>query len=95
MTHSLTNVISSIQFNLDAKLTLGFFREATLPELSDLENLDKRRAMMDEQERKEWAFRESEIEKLQEARLEVLMRILQEREDTHAELNNKTLDRLW
>ena len=40
-----------------------FFREATLPALSDLENLDKRRKMMDEQERKEWAFREKEIEK--------------------------------
>ena len=38
-------------------------REATLPPLSDTENLDKRRKMMDEQERKEWSFREQEIEK--------------------------------
>ena len=46
-------------------LTLCLFwqpREATLPALNDVENLEKRRAMMDEQERKEWAFREKEIE---------------------------------
>jgi len=34
-----------------------------LPPLNDLERLDERRKMMDEQERKEWAFRESEIGK--------------------------------
>ena len=38
--------------------------ESTLPPLSDLSQLEKRRQMMEEQERKEWAFRESEIEKL-------------------------------
>ncbi|EDO40940.1 predicted protein [Nematostella vectensis] len=69
--------------------------ESTLPALNDMDNLEKRRHMMDEQERREWAFRESEIEKLQEARLEVLQRILQEREEDHAELNTKRLDRLW
>ena len=39
------------------------FREATLPALNDLEKLGQRSKMMDEQERKEWAFREQEIEK--------------------------------
>ena len=38
-------------------------REATLPALNDTENLEKRKKMMDEQERREWAFREQEIEK--------------------------------
>ena len=38
-------------------------REATLPPLNDLEQMEKRRRMMEEQERKEWAFRESEIKK--------------------------------
>jgi len=38
-------------------------REATLPALNDMENLEKRKRMMDEQERREWAFREQEIEK--------------------------------
>lgn len=69
--------------------------EATLPALNDVENLEKRKRMMDEQERREWSFREQEIEKLQEARLEVLKRILEQREEDHAELNTKRLDRLW
>jgi len=69
--------------------------EATLPALNDVDNLEKRRAMMDEQERREWAFREKEIEELQEARLEVLIKILQQREDTHTDLNNKRLDHIW
>ena len=38
--------------------------EATLPPLSDVSQLDKRRKMMDEMERKEWTLREQEIEKL-------------------------------
>lgn len=37
--------------------------EATLPPLNDVSQLEKRRKMMDEMERKEWALREQEIEK--------------------------------
>ena len=37
--------------------------EATLPPLNDPTQWEKRRRMMEEQERKEWAFRETEIEK--------------------------------
>ena len=37
--------------------------EATLPPLSDMSQLEKRRKMMDDMERREWALRESEIEK--------------------------------
>ncbi len=37
--------------------------EANLPPLNDLSQLDKRGRMMEEMERKEWAFREKEIEK--------------------------------
>lgn len=33
--------------------------------------------------------------RLQEARLEVLQTILREREENHAELNTKRLDKLW
>lgn len=47
----------------NVNLSIVILRESTLPELNDLENLDKRRRMMDEQERREWAFREQEIEK--------------------------------
>ena len=38
--------------------------ESTLPPLNDTSQLDKRRKMMDDMERKEWALREEEIEKL-------------------------------
>ncbi|XP_012944765.1 cilia- and flagella-associated protein 91 [Aplysia californica] len=69
--------------------------EANLPPLSDVSQLDKRRKMMDEMERKEWALREQEIEKLQEARLEVLKQLLKQREENHQELNIKRLDKLW
>ena len=37
--------------------------EAGLPPLNDVDQLDKRRRMMDEMERKEWSLREQEIEK--------------------------------
>ena len=47
----------------DITLYYQTFREATLPSLNDTENLEKRKKMMDEQERREWAFREEEIEK--------------------------------
>ncbi len=36
--------------------------EGSLPPLADAEQMEKRRRMMEEQERKEWAFRENEIE---------------------------------
>jgi len=69
--------------------------EASLPPLNDLEKLDQRRKMMDEQERKEWAFRESEIEKLQTTKLQVLKKMLKNREEKNSELNTKRLDKLW
>lgn len=37
--------------------------EKTLPPLDDLTQLEKRRRMMEDMERKEWAFREHEMEK--------------------------------
>lgn len=37
--------------------------EATLPPLIDTSHFEKRRKMMNEMERKEWAFREQEIQK--------------------------------
>ncbi|XP_066562990.1 cilia- and flagella-associated protein 91 isoform X2 [Amia ocellicauda] len=66
--------------------------EATLPPLDDLSQLDKRRRMMDEMERKEWAFREGEIDKLQEARLQVLVKLLQQREEKQQQANVRRLD---
>uniref|UniRef100_A0A671N6W5 Cilia- and flagella-associated protein 91 n=1 Tax=Sinocyclocheilus anshuiensis TaxID=1608454 RepID=A0A671N6W5_9TELE len=66
--------------------------EATLPPLNDLSQLDKRRRMMEEMERKEWAFREKEIEKLQEARLTLLVQLLRQREEKQAEVKMDRLD---
>ncbi|XP_004633388.1 cilia- and flagella-associated protein 91 [Octodon degus] len=69
--------------------------EATLPPLNDISQLEKRRKMMNAMERKEWAFREQEIEKLQELRLEVLKELLKKRDGNQNELNMKHLDAQW
>ncbi|NXL50362.1 CFA91 protein, partial [Podilymbus podiceps] len=69
--------------------------EATLPAMDNASQIVKRRKMMDDMERKEWAFREQEIEKLQEVRLEVLKKLLQKREENQNKLNAKRLDDHW
>ncbi|XP_009990364.1 PREDICTED: protein MAATS1-like [Tauraco erythrolophus] len=69
--------------------------EATLPSMDSASQIAKRRKMMDDMERKEWAFREKEIEKLQEVRLEVLKKLLQRREKNQNELDAKRLDDHW
>ncbi|XP_049680191.1 cilia- and flagella-associated protein 91 [Accipiter gentilis] len=69
--------------------------EATLPTMDNASQIMKRRKMMDDMERKEWAFREQEIEKLQEVRLEVLKKLLQRREKNQNELDAKRLDDHW
>ncbi|XP_069328774.1 cilia- and flagella-associated protein 91 isoform X2 [Eulemur rufifrons] len=69
--------------------------EATLPPLSDTSQFEKRRRMMNAMERKEWAFREQEIEKLQEIRLEVLKELLRKREENQNEVNMKKLNAQW
>ncbi|KAM6162144.1 cilia- and flagella-associated protein 91 [Erethizon dorsatum] len=69
--------------------------EATLPPLSDTSQFEKRRKMMNAMEWKEWAFREQEIEKLQELRLEILKELLKKRDENQNELNMKHLDAQW
>ncbi|KAM9020389.1 cilia- and flagella-associated protein 91 isoform 2-T3 [Ara ararauna] len=69
--------------------------EATLPAMDSASNIEKRRKMMEDMERKEWAFREQEIEKLQEARLEVLKKLLWRQEENQNELVAKRLDAHW
>ncbi|KAJ8283072.1 hypothetical protein COCON_G00055910 [Conger conger] len=66
--------------------------EATLPPLNDLAQLSRRRRMMDEMERKEWAFREGEIQKLQEKRLALLTQVITQREERQQQLLIKHLD---
>ncbi|XP_053154496.1 cilia- and flagella-associated protein 91 isoform X2 [Hemicordylus capensis] len=69
--------------------------EATLPPLNDAAHIAKRRRMMEEMERKEWAFREEEIEELQEVRLELLKALLKNREENRDELDVSRLDTHW
>lgn len=69
--------------------------EATLPPLDDLSQLDKRRRMMEEMEVKEWAFREGEIQKLQEARLTVLKDLLRQRDEAQKEVTNERLNHIY
>uniref|UniRef100_A0A3P9AVL4 Cilia- and flagella-associated protein 91 n=1 Tax=Maylandia zebra TaxID=106582 RepID=A0A3P9AVL4_9CICH len=69
--------------------------EASLPPLSDLSQLDKRRRLMEEMEAKEWAFREGEIEKLQEARLEVLKDLLRQRDEAQKDVTNDRLNQIY
>ncbi|KAM7248233.1 hypothetical protein CapIbe_000272 [Capra ibex] len=69
--------------------------EDTLPSLSDTSQFEKRRRMMNAMERKEWAFREQEIEKLQEIRLEVLKELLKKRDENQKEVNMARLNAQW
>ncbi|XP_054858661.1 cilia- and flagella-associated protein 91 isoform X2 [Eublepharis macularius] len=69
--------------------------EATLPPLNDALHVAKRRRMMEEMERNEWAFREEEIEELQEVRLELLKALLRKREENRNELDVSRLDHHW
>lgn len=69
--------------------------EATLPLLSDTTQYEKRRRMMDARERKEWAFREKEIEKIQEVRLGILQELLKKRSNNQNEVNMRLLNTQW
>lgn len=69
--------------------------EKTLPPVDDVSQLSKRRAMMEELERKEWVIREREIEKLQQVRLQVLKQILEKREEDNNGTNTERLNAIW
>ncbi|XP_028249364.1 cilia- and flagella-associated protein 91 isoform X2 [Parambassis ranga] len=69
--------------------------EATLPPPNDMSQLDKRRRMMEEMEAKEWAFREGEIQKLQDARLAVLKDLLMQRDEAQEHVTNERLNQIY
>ncbi|KAM3842274.1 cilia- and flagella-associated protein 91-like [Diretmus argenteus] len=69
--------------------------EATLPPLDDLSQLDKRRRMMEEMEIEEWAFREGQIQKLQESRIAVLKDLLRQREEAQKKGTMQRLDQKY
>ncbi|KAJ3591868.1 hypothetical protein NHX12_006999, partial [Muraenolepis orangiensis] len=66
--------------------------EASLPPLDDLSQLEKRRRMMEAMDTVEWAFREQEIHKLQEARLAVLRDLLSQRDRAQTHTTAQRLD---
>ncbi|NWU75952.1 CFA91 protein, partial [Onychorhynchus coronatus] len=69
--------------------------EASLPPMDSPSNTAKRLKMMEEMERKEWAFREQEIEKLQKIRLEILKKMLRRREENQDKVDAKRLCDHW
>lgn len=69
--------------------------EATLPAINDPTMWEKRLKMMTEMERKEWLFREQEIEQLQNIRMQLLKKMLKTREENQQNILVKRLDRLW
>ncbi|XP_029967098.1 cilia- and flagella-associated protein 91 [Salarias fasciatus] len=69
--------------------------EASLPPLDDLSQTDKRRRMMEEMEAREWAFRDGEIQKLQDARLEVLKELLRERDEAQNDFTESRLIQMF
>ena len=50
---------------------------------------------MEEQERLQWSYRESEISEIQNERMELLRRMLQQREVDYQAINNKRIEHLW
>jgi hypothetical protein len=69
--------------------------EKTLPAINDPAQWTKRLKMMTEMERKEWLLREQEIEKLQELRMNLLKKMLKDREETQSYILARRLDHLW
>ncbi|KAI9209223.1 solute carrier, TRAMD3 or PAT1-domain-containing protein [Polychytrium aggregatum] len=69
--------------------------EATLPKVVDQESFEKRLRMMEEMELKEWQEREEEIRKLQEARLEILAKVIKKRSEENEAMNNERVEKIW
>ncbi|NXO90745.1 CFA91 protein, partial [Certhia brachydactyla] len=69
--------------------------EAALPPMDSPSNVTKRLKMMEAMERKEWAYREEEIDKLQKVKLEVFKKLLQRREENQDELDATRLYSHW
>ncbi|CAI8024855.1 Cilia- and flagella-associated protein 91 [Geodia barretti] len=69
--------------------------EEGLPPIDDPNQLERRRAMMEEQERREWEHRENEIRLLQEERMALVEETMRQREAEQQELNERRLEHLW
>jgi hypothetical protein len=69
--------------------------EAMLPHVVDQETFEKRLKMMEEMELREWQEREEEIRRLQEARLLILTKVINKREEENEAANNERVERIW
>lgn len=69
--------------------------EATLPLAVDNESFEKRLKMMEDMELREWQEREDEIRRLQEARLQILTKVISKREVENEAINNERIERIW
>ncbi|NXE90052.1 CFA91 protein, partial [Menura novaehollandiae] len=69
--------------------------EAALPPMDSPSNVAKRLKMMEDMERKEWALREQEIDKLQKVQLEALKKLLRRQEEKQKELDAMRLYDHW
>ncbi|NXR79679.1 CFA91 protein, partial [Pycnonotus jocosus] len=69
--------------------------EAALPPMDSPSNVAKRLKMMEDMERKEWAYREEEIDKLKKVQMEVFKKLLQRREENQNKLDTMRLKNQW
>ena len=56
--------------------------QSSLPPIEDENGVEERIRLLEEQEAREWAVREAEIEQLQRERLELLKQLLAQRDET-------------
>lgn len=68
--------------------------EAALPPITDEASFEMRKKMMEDQELKEWAHREAEIDKLQEERLSLLHAAIHERDQENEFLSEQRIEAL-
>ncbi|KAJ1551277.1 Cilia- and flagella-associated protein 91, partial [Nowakowskiella sp. JEL0078] len=69
--------------------------EASLPKVVSQETFEKRLKMMEEMELLEWQEREEEICWMHEARLAILSKVIQQREQENEEANNERVEHIW
>lgn len=69
--------------------------EAALPPVTDAESYQKRLKMMEEMELKEWEYREAEIKRLQDARIDILKKVIRNREAEIEDINRERMGKIW
>ncbi|OQS04099.1 hypothetical protein THRCLA_03637 [Thraustotheca clavata] len=68
--------------------------EASLPPMTDEASFQLRKKMMEQQEKSEWAFREVEIDRVHDQRIQLLQKALYERDHEHEFLTEQRIEAL-